>query len=209
MRILLIGFGKVNKCLYEIVKNDVVGIVTENDENIHEIPDVIIDFSHPNALDKTLKYAVKYNAKILIGTTGYNKEKTAQIKELSEYIAVLKSENFSSGIALIKKMLISNKNKICTYNKSIIERHSKNKKDSPSGTALVLGEILETNNFICLRESDVIGEHTIILENDYEKITIIHEVFNRQLFIQGILKSINWLVNQKAGLYTFEDVIYE
>ena len=54
MRILLIGFGKVNKCLYEFVKDDVVGIVTENEENIYGIPDIIIDFSHPNSLDNDL-----------------------------------------------------------------------------------------------------------------------------------------------------------
>ena len=209
MRILLIGFGKVNKCLYEFVKDDVVGIVTENEENIYGIPDIIIDFSHPNSLDKTIKYIKKYNAKIIIGTTGYNKEKTAQIKELSRYTSVLKSENFSLGVAIVKNMLISNKNKISNYNKTIIERHDKNKKDSPSGTALSFGEILETSNFTCLRDSNIIGEHTIILENDYEKITIIHEVFNRELFIQGVLKCLNWLVNQEAGLYTFEDVHYE
>ena len=209
MKILMIGFGKVNKCLYEFVKDDVVGIVTENEENIYGIPDIIIDFSHPDSLDKIIKYTKKHNAKVIIGTTGYDKEKMAQIKELSRYTSVLKSENFSLGIAIIKNMLTSNKNKISNYNKTIIERHNINKKDSPSGTALVLGEILKTNNFICLRDTDIIGEHTIILENDYEKITIIHEVFNRELFIQGILKSLNWLVNQEAGLYTFEDVHYE
>ena len=209
MKILLIGFGKVNKCLYEIIHNDVVGIVTETEENIYGIPDVIIDFSHPNALDKTIKYCKAYDAKIIIGTTGYNEEKMAQIKEISRYTLVLKSENFSLGIAIIKNMLINNKSKFKLYNKSIFERHGKNKKDSPSGTALALGKILQTNNFTCLRDSNIVGEHTIILENDYEKITIIHEAFNRELFIQGILKSLNWLVNQNIGFYTFEDVNYE
>ena len=207
MKILLIGFGKVNKMIYEEVKDNIVGIVCKTQENLHDIPNIIIDFSHPSALDKTIELSRKYNAKVIVGTTGYNQEKMAQIKDLSTYTAVLKSENFSKGISIIKKILSSSKNEIYSYKKTIIERHHEHKKDAPSGTAITLGEIIETNNIISFRESDIIGEHSIIFENENERIIIIHEALNRNLFINGVLKCATWLLNQKPGLYSMEDLV--
>ena len=207
MKILLIGFGKVNKMIFEEVKDKVVGIICETQEKILDIPDIIIDFSHPSSLDKVIQLSKKYDAKLIVGTTGYNNEKMAQIKELSNYIGVLKSENFSKGISIIKKILISHKNELDTYKKTIIERHNANKKDAPSGTALALGEIIETSNIISFRESDIIGEHSIIFEDENERIIIIHEALNRGLFINAVLKCATWLLKQKPGLYSLEDVV--
>lgn len=207
MKILLIGNGKVNKTITELYSNLVVGFIDDTAENIKETPNIIIDFSHPSLLDKTIELALKYRCPVLIGTTGYSEEKMAQIKELSNYIGVLKSENFSKGISIIKKILISHKNELDTYKKTIIERHNANKKDAPSGTALALGEIIETSNIISFRESDIIGEHSIIFEDENERIIIIHEALNRGLFINAVLKCATWLLKQKPGLYSLEDVV--
>ena len=209
MKILLMGFGKVNKMIYEELNGKVVGIVSDSQENIEDIPDIIIDFSHPSSLDKTIELTKKYNAKLIVGTTGYNNEKTAQIKDLSNYTSVLKSENFSKGISIIKKILTNNINDLDTYRKTIIERHNLYKKDAPSGTAIALGEIIQTSNIISFRENDIIGEHSIIFENDNEKIIIIHEALNRKLFIKSVLNCTTWLLKQKPGLYALEDVIDE
>ena len=89
---------------------------------------------------------------IIIGTTGYNKEKMAQIKEFSKNIPILISSNFSNGIMLIKKIIDQNNINFNDYKKTIIERHNSLKKDSPSGTALMLGELLDTNNIYSYRE---------------------------------------------------------
>ena len=209
MKILLIGHGKVNKIINEIYQDDIVGIVDETGENIQSIPQVIIDFSHPSLLDKTMFYAMKYNCPVLIGTTGYDIKKMAQIKELSNFVPILKSSNFSSGISLIKKILTENLDTINLYKKTIIERHNSLKKDTPSGTALMLDEILHTNNIHSFRDPFFVAEHEIVLEDSNEIITITHKVLNRSVFAFGAIKACGWLIKQSPGMYQLEDVNYD
>ena len=209
MKILLIGNGKVNKTITELYSNLVVGFIDDTAENIKETPNIIIDFSHPSLLDKTIELALKYRCPVLIGTTGYSEEKMAQIKELSNKLPLLISCNFSQGILLIKKIILDNNNSFNSYNKTIIERHNSLKKDSPSGTALMLEEIFKSNNIHSYREPFFIGEHEIILENSNEIITISHKVLNRSVFASGAIKAAYWLLNQDVGLYKLEDTIDE
>ena len=209
MKILLVGYGKINKLIYENVKENVIGIIDKETEFNIDIPDIIIDFSHPDLLDKTIESAKKYKAKVIIGTTGYNELKTAQIKDLSKHIAVLKSVNFSLGITLLKDILKANKLKLDMYNKTIFETHDIHKKDTPSGTATALANIIDTNNIVSYRELNAVGKHLIVFENNDEKITITHEALNRNLFIRKVLESTEWLIKQPPGLYSMEDVVNE
>ena len=209
MKILLVGYGKINKLIYEKAKENVIGIIDEITEYISDTPDVIIDFSHPDFLDKTIDKAIKYNSKVIIGTTGYNELKMAQIKDLSNVNAVLKCENFSTGIILLKSILKDYKLKLDKYYKTITETHDIYKKDSPSGTAIALGKIINTNNIISYRQLNAVGKHELIFENIDEKITITHEALNRNLFVEKIIDTAFWLLKQKPGLYTVEDVCDE
>lgn len=202
MKILLIGSGKISKIISEMYNDLVVGVVDQENEMILETPTVIIDFSHPNLLDRTIHFSNKYNIPIVIGTTGYNEEKMAQIKELSKNVAVLLKVNFSNGITLIKKILNENIQPLKVYKRAIIERHDINKKDSPSGTAIALAELINTKDIFSFRSPAYIAEHDIVFENDDEVITIKHKVLNREVFAIGAVTSAKWLLEQKAGLYT-------
>ena len=94
MKILLIGFGKMNEAIYELYKHDVIGVINIRKKYLKGKPDIIIDFSHPNMLEETLFYSRQYGVPVLIGTTGYNEAKMAQIKELSNHVPVIMSSNF-------------------------------------------------------------------------------------------------------------------
>ena len=209
MKILLIGYGKVNKIIGDLYRDNIVGIVDETEESIKDIVDVIIDFSHPSLLDKTIFYAMKFKCPVVIGTTGYEEGKMAKIKELSNIVPVLKSCNFSTGISLIKRILIENLNTINLYNKSIVERHNSLKKDSPSGTALMLGDLLGIDNIHSYRDPFFIAEHDIVLENLNEVITITHKVLNRSVFAIGAVNAAQWLLDKPIGIYQIEDINYD
>lgn len=205
MKILLCGYGKVNRLINELYEDNVVGIIDLDKEIVHEKPDIIIDFSHPDLLDRTLFYADSFNVPLVIGTTGYNEEKTAQIKELSKSIPILKSENFSYGISILKKVLISNFINLDMYEVDIIEKHNSFKKDSPSGTALTLANILKTEHIHSYRDPFFIGEHEILFKNESEVLTLSHKVLNRNIFANNAVNAGEWLINKKPGLYTLED----
>ena len=208
MKILLVGFGKVNRLIYELFEEEVVGICDLNRYEIFDVPDVIIDFSHPDYLPKLLELINEFNCPVVVGTTNYSDEKIAQLKEISKDIPVLMSANFSIGIYLIEKFFKENKKIIDMFDKEIIETHHKNKISSPSGTALSLAKELNTENITSIRIGDVVGTHEILLEKDYEIISINHIVNNRCVYAVGAYNASKWLVNQKPGFYNLGD-IYE
>lgn len=207
MKILLIGFGKINKLIYKIAKEQVVGIVDIDGVQILEKPDIIIDFSHPEFLDMTISYSKEYNVPVLIGTTGYNDKKMAKISELSNYVPVLKSDNFSLGIYMIERFLKDNITYLDKYSKKIIETHHESKKDSPSGTALSLKKIISDSCIISKRNKDKNCVHEIILSNNNEEIQLSHNISDRTEFALRAIEVAEWLVNQQRGMYTFEDYI--
>ena len=109
----------------------------------------------------------------------------------------------------------------------MIEAHHNQKLDVPSGTALMLAKRLQEvrnsslnvgrhengkrpENEIgihSLRYGTEVGTHEIIFSNGLETITIRHDAKNRALFAKGALSAVNWLVNQKPGLYGMKDFI--
>lgn len=205
MKILLVGYGNVNRIIYRQNQESVVGIIGLNNEYVTAVPDVIIDFSHSNMLDKTIYYATKYNIPVVFGTTGYDAENMARIKELSKIVPVLKNENFSSGIHMIKKIITNNKKQLATYDKEIVEIHHKDKKDSPSGTALMLANMLDTTNIQSIREGNVVGVHELIFRNENEEISIIHRMKSRISFAEEAVMCARWLLNKLPGYYKYED----
>ncbi len=54
------------------------------------------------------------------------------------------------------------------------------------------------------------GEHVISFTSDDEEISITHKAKNRKLFVNGVIKILDWLqkTQPKPGLYKMEDVIF-
>ncbi|UDG80529.1 4-hydroxy-tetrahydrodipicolinate reductase [Candidatus Annandia pinicola] len=224
-----------NKTLFNIInKNKLNNIkISKNFENIHDLFDILIDFTCPKSTMKYLSLCYKYKKKIIIGTTGFNEIEKEKIKKYSKKIAILLSSNFSIGINLILNILekitkiIGNESDI-----EIIEFHHKNKKDSPSGTALTIGETIAKSmnlslnkiaiynrnkfnekrkknsiGFSTIRAGDTIGEHTVIFANKGERIEITHKASSRITFAKGALKASIWLNKKKNGLFSMKNVL--
>ncbi|ABJ90569.1 4-hydroxy-tetrahydrodipicolinate reductase [Buchnera aphidicola] len=195
--------------------------------------DTIIDFSSPKYSIKIIKYCLKNNKKIVLGTTGFNTEQIKIINNASKKIPIIYSPNFSIGINIIYKIL-KNISKILGKNSDIeiIESHHRNKIDAPSGTALQLGKIISKSmkwnfkksaifsrygnigirkkkriGFSTIREGNTIGEHTVLFSNKYEKISIFHKAIHRSVFAKGALKAAIWISRKKNGLYNMSDML--
>ena len=168
----------------------------------------VIDFSLPPLFEQALKWSLKHEKPFLSGTTGLSENQKNLLKESSLKIPVLYERNMSIGISFMKKSLKA-LGQLDSWQVSIIETHHKNKKDSPSGTALSLQEACYTNKNIpitSLREGENLGKHTIIFKKPGEVLKIEHEVDTRRVFVEGALKAFAWLQNQKSGLYSLEDI---
>ena len=91
------------------------------------------------------------------------------------------------------------------------EVHHKTKKDIPSGSAKMLIATLKKNNItpkvVALRVGKVIGSHKVKVYNDFETLTLVHNVENRQVFCLGAYNACKFIVTKKNGLFDMENLI--
>ncbi len=236
--------GKMGKYIYEkAAENDirvVAGVdkniscscdcpVYKNFDEINEIADVIIDFSSPDNLNSVLDFAFNNKIPVVIGTTGYNCEQEKQILKYSESIPIFKSYNMSFGVNVLIKICGYLSALLQGYDIEIIDRHHRQKKDSPSGTtymflksicdaknkdeSLVFGRKGKTKrgeNEIgvhSVRGGGIVGEHEITFISQNECITLTHTAFSKELFADGAIKAAKFLIGKAAKLYTMDDML--
>ena len=178
--------------------------------------DVVIDFTSPDASMQHLKRCVELNCPIVIGTTGFSSEQFDLMEEAAKKIPIVFAPNTSLGVNVLYKVLeMASKTLGDDWDISISETHHTQKKDSPSGTALKLGEVITNNssktkdkiNFESFRVGDVTGEHTVTFATKDEKIEFTHKAQDRVLFAKGAIMAAKWLTGKKKGLYSMQDVI--
>ena len=96
-----------------------------------------------------------------------------------------------------------------------MEYHHNQKKDAPSGTALMIkNALLDANNTInvdkvsicSIRGGNIFGEHEVIFANcKDEVVTFKHQASSREPFADGAIEVSKWTVNQTNGLYDMDD----
>jgi 4-hydroxy-tetrahydrodipicolinate reductase len=175
-------------------------------------PDVVVDFSSPELLAKTIETCLKYRCQLVLGTTGLSKAHFNLIKRAAKEIPIVYSSNMSPGMNFLFHILSQIK-ALKGFEFSIEETHHIHKKDRPSGTAKSMrNEIMAALpkahvNVKSIREGEVFGDHVLDAKSNDEHITIKHSAFNRQVFARGALQAAHWLKNQKSGLFNMKDVL--
>lgn len=195
--------------------------------------DVVIDFSAPAATNVLLPKAIEQEIPVVIGTTGFSDEQKEKIQEAAQTIPILFSPNMSVGVNLLFKLtqlaaLVLQDG----YDVEIFEAHHRLKKDSPSGTAKKLIDVVmetrkdlhnaklihgregiigqRTDNEIgvmVMRGGDIVGEHTVYFIANGERVELTHRATNRENFARGAVRAAEFLVDKKKGLYTMFDVL--
>jgi 4-hydroxy-tetrahydrodipicolinate reductase len=193
--------------------------------------DVLVDFSAPAALPESLDGAMSAGIPILLGTTGLDELADQRIATAAKNIAVLRAANTSLGIALLTE-LVERAAKVLgpDWDIEISETHHRNKADSPSGTALLLGQAaadgrgspLEAERarlgtglkrhrgavgFASVRGGTVAGDHDVRFFGPDERLILSHHAESRMIFARGALAAVRFLVGRPAGLYSMRDVI--
>lgn len=194
--------------------------------------DIIIDFSTPDALKRLLKISTETGKKLVIGTTGLSSAHIKEIKKASKTIAILCSPNMSIGANLLIEMAGKISKILENYDAEIIDIHHRYKKDSPSGTALAIGQniakyrdqkfdavaVFDRANlgirkdgdigFSLLRSGGICGEHKVIFAGPTEVVTIGARALSREVFANGALFAASWLNTiTEPGLYRMQDIL--
>jgi 4-hydroxy-tetrahydrodipicolinate reductase len=197
------------------------------------VSDALVDFSAPDALEGNLDAAVAAGTPILIGTTGLTERHHYLIDDAARDIAVLQTGNTSLGVTLLAYLVRDAAARLGPdWDIEILEMHHRYKVDSPSGTALLLGEAAAagrgvalasssergrdghtgargtgTIGFASLRGGSVAGDHSIIIAGDGESITLAHRAEDRAIFARGAMKAAAWLIGRAPGRYEMGNVL--
>ena len=96
----------------------------------------------PESSFANLEFAEKTLTPLIIGTTGLSQEINDKINDVSKKVALLQSSNMSLGVNLLFNLVQQAASVLdeVNYDIEISETHHKHKIDSPSGTAIALGE---------------------------------------------------------------------
>ena len=220
VRVLLIGAaGRMGKTVRELAQNDSdIQITAQCDlgdriEPAMKKSDVAIDFSQPGSVDEICRAALQHGKSLVIGTTGHSPQQRKTIEETAHSLPIVLASNFSVGVNVLfwltqkaAELLYSG------FNPEIVETHHKMKKDAPSGSAKTLAETLKAVRHSeipiqSIREGNVVGEHTVILEGPGERLELTHRAANRGIFALGALRAAKWIAHKPPGLYSMQDVL--
>lgn len=193
----------------------------------------LVDFTSPEGTLEHLAVCRKLGIKMVIGTTGFDDAQKALIHEAAHEIAIVMSPNMSVGVNVTFKLLeLAAKTLSAGYDIEVIEAHHRYKVDSPSGTALKMGEIMahalghdlkecavyaregitgarqpSTIGFSTIRGGDIVGDHTVLFAGIGERIEISHKSSSRETYAQGSLRAVRFLATQNVGLFDMFDVL--
>ena len=205
---------------------------TDDIEAALQLGDVALDFSVPAASVAFVQKAAAAGKPVVVGTTGFSPDQVATIREAGTRIPVLIAPSLSLGVNLLIQILPAVARALgAEYDVEIVEAHHRYKQDAPSGTALRLAEEItaaldrpleEVGRYgrrgiaprqkgdigvHAVRAGGIVGEHRVIFASDGEQVEILHRAFSRETFARGGLRAAQFLVEQKPGFYTMQDVL--
>src|SRR5579871_724051 len=148
---------------------------------------VVIDFTQADASLPFLQEAVRQRKSYVLGTTGFSKEQERQIAAAAKKIPVVHSSNMSMGVNVFFKVAQQVAKTLPGYTVRIQETHHIHKKDSPSGTALQAGSLIEKVTkqkvtYESYREGEVVGDHRVIFTGPADRLELFHHAESRDIF---------------------------
>jgi 4-hydroxy-tetrahydrodipicolinate reductase len=194
---------------------------------------VAIDFTTPEGSLKNTRILAERGVNVVIGTTGFNNMQIYELKNLVQKyrIGLVYAPNISLGINLLLSVVKTVARLIPHYDVEIIESHHRNKKDSPSGTALkIANEINNIKGVVsgkytygrkgnevreakeigihAVRAGGIVGIHQVLFAGESDEIEITHRSYSRVVFAEGALRAAEFIANRK-GFYCMEDVLFQ
>ena len=195
--------------------------------------DVLVDFTRPEGTLAHLEACLGRGKAMVIGTTGFSEAQKARIAQGAKRIPVVLSPNFAVGVNVVFRLAQTAAKALGdAYDVEIVEAHHRHKVDAPSGTALMLGELVaqalgrdlaqvathgregdtgerpaKAIGFHSIRGGDIVGEHTVIFAGAGERVEVSVRSQSRMTYAAGALRAAKWLQGRGPGLYDMFDVL--
>lgn len=208
-----------------------IGVVTTPDTASGLLgADVVIDFSVAGAVVQLLAIAARQKVAVVSGTTNLDDNAKKALERAAQTVPVLWAPNMSLGVQVLAELVEQAVRRLgLGFDVEITEVHHRKKVDSPSGTAKRLAEAAraarselreihgrsgdvgartdEEMAVYGLRGGDVVGDHTVYLFGQGERIELTHRASNRDLFAHGAVTAARFLAGKPPKRYTIADVL--
>ena len=213
---------------------DPVGLTVSDDtEALFQTAEAVIDCTNQAAAKDHLELAVRHRTILILGTSGLESEDRGAVDAAALKIVVVQASNMSVGVTLL--MTLAERAVAVLgpgIDVEITDIHHRGKVDSPSGTAVMLGQSVarkrgqdfaevartvrhgETGprrpsdiGFAVSRGGDVAGDHTVILAGQGERIELTQRTFSRALYAQGGVRAALWARDKPPGRYSMRNVL--
>ena len=222
MKIALLGYGKMGQMVEQAATRAglevacVIDPVTESRGQLSDA-DVCIDFSEPGAVVENIRAAAAARVSMVVGTTGWY-DRIDEVRRVVEEsgIGFVYGSNFSIGVNLMFKITEYAARlfkRFPSHDPFIEEAHHKFKKDAPSGTAIFLKRIVESQYGSAVptastRAGYIPGTHTVGFDSEADTLAITHTARSRAGFAEGAVMAAQWIQGRK-GFYEFSQIIDE
>lgn len=221
MRLLLVGAkGRMGQAVIAAAARDSSLTIAAKIERGDDIAsaltdcDAAIDFSAADATEAVARACAARQKPLVLGTTGQSAAQKETVATAAGEIPIVFAANFSVGVNVLFALTRRAAESLGeNFDRDIVELHHRTKKDAPSGTAKRLAEILKEVSGkksvepLSIRAGDIVGEHSVIFSGRGERLELTHRAGSRATFAEGALRAARWVVRQKPGLYSMEDVL--
>jgi 4-hydroxy-tetrahydrodipicolinate reductase len=192
--------------------------------------DVAVDFTHPDGVMDNLKACIDAGVHAVVGTTGFDEERLATVREwlAGTEVGVLVAPNF--GIAAVLMMRFAAQAAPYFDSVEIVELHHPRKADAPSGTATrtaqlvaearagmpkmpdatwtalegARGAVVDGVHIHSLRVAGMVAHQEVLLGGDGETLTLRHDSYDRASFMPGVLLAVRQ-IGARPGLTVGRD----
>jgi 4-hydroxy-tetrahydrodipicolinate reductase len=228
MKIAIVGYGKMGRMIERMAASRGHEIVarfdidnTRNGEGLTAETlkgvEAAIEFSTPETAVENLRRLIELRIPAVAGATGWY----ARLDEIKKLAAdhgspLVFSSNFSIGMNLFFRVareasaLFARHDQ---YDPFLVEAHHKFKKDAPSGTALVIAELMRESygdrapEAVAIRAGHIPGAHEVGFDSEADTITLTHTARSREGFAAGAVLAAEMVVN-KQGVYEFSELLF-
>lgn len=232
--------GRMGQEAVKAINNDtdlvLVGEIDFQDDlaaKINELrPEVVVDFTAASAGFANTQTILNAGARPVIGTSGFVEDQVAQLQQLAKEKSLggLIAPNFSVGAVLMMKFAAEAAKFLPDV--EVIEAHSPQKEESPSGTGIRTAEMIyetrtkagaETSGkeliagargadiggvkLHSIRLPGVIAQQTVFFGGLSETLKIEHNSQHRESFMPGVVLACKQVVKRDELVYGLEHLM--
>ncbi|PPK67448.1 4-hydroxy-tetrahydrodipicolinate reductase [Actinokineospora auranticolor] len=214
----------------------VAAVDTGDDLSAITAAQVVVDFTHPDAVMDNVRFCVEHGIHAVVGTSGFDQSRLDTVQGwlgAKPEVGVLVAPNFALGAVLLMRFAQQAAKFYDTV--EIIELHHNRKADAPSGTAAhtarlvaaaraeaglgaipdattsevdgARGALVDDIRVHSVRLGGLVAHQEVLFGGEGETLTVRHDSLDRKSFMPGVLHGVRAIVHRPGLVVGLENLL--